>query len=210
MDDATLRAPRTEAQARQTKRLCITLLCLAAALVAAEVALRSRVLTKPRLAGWRSAERGVKADELNDSGFRGRRFEYAGDDSVVVLIGDSHVEATACSFERIPERRLESHLRGLGKKVRVASLGSGGYGQDQQLLALREYFTKHRADLVLVWFNIGNDLFDNLFPTQFPTNGWPKPTFSLRSGRLEGPNWAMGENVIHPEYHRREENEGQP
>jgi len=83
MDDATLRAPRTEAQARQTKRLCITLLCLAAALVAAEVALRSRVLTKPRLAGWRSAERGVKADELNDSGFRGRRFEYAGDDSVV-------------------------------------------------------------------------------------------------------------------------------
>ena len=182
------------APGRVRRRLVVSLLLFATAVLLAELLLRSRVLQPERLAGWRSSALGVSRDELNELGYRGAAISYVDDDTVIVLLGGSNLEATACAFEQIPERVLERQLRALGRKVRVFSIGSAGYGQDQQLLALREYLAAHRADLVLLWFQIGNDLFDNLFPTH--ANGWPKPTFWLEDGRLAGPSWAMGENVV--------------
>jgi hypothetical protein len=69
-------------------------------------------------------------------------------------------------------------------------VGAGGYGQDQELLALQEYFQKYRADLVLLWQTPGNDVWNNLFNTQI-INHNPKPTFWLEGGKLCGPTEGL-------------------
>src|SRR6266576_2289533 len=101
-----------------------------AGLLIAEVTLR--VLDVPRsypLSGWKSPVENPA--EKNEIGFRGQPIQYAKDDFVIVLLGDSSVEAAACSYETMPERRLQAHLNAGGRRVRVFSLGTGGYGQDQ-------------------------------------------------------------------------------
>jgi hypothetical protein len=144
----------------------------------------------PRLvAGWKSS---LQTSELNELGFRGIRIDYADADCVIVLLGDSHVEAKALHLEAIPARRLESHLSSQGRRVRVHTVGTWGYGQDQQLLALQEYFQKYRADLVVLWQEPRNDLWNNVFRTHM-YNRNPKPTFWLDGTGLRGPTESLGE-----------------
>lgn len=102
------------------------------------------------------------------------------------MLGDSQVQALACDFERMPERRLQLHLtERLGRPVRRLSLAASGYGQDQKLLALGEYFQQYRADLVLLRLTPENDVWNKKFPTHFPTDGWSKPTFRLADDELK-------------------------
>ena len=144
----------------------------------------------PKLAaGWKSS---VQASELNELGFRGVRIDYTEADCVIVLLGDSHVEAKALRFEAMPARRLESHLSSPGKGVKVFTVGTGGYGQDQELLALQEYFQKYRADLVVLWQEPRNDVWNNVFRTHM-YNRNPKPTFWLDGTGLHGPTESMGQ-----------------
>lgn len=151
------------------------------------------ILDKPTpiVSGWRSD---VEPNERNQLGFRGQRIEYSDDDYVVVLLGDSQVEARACAFERMPEKRLQHHLRsGVKKNVKVFTLGAGGYGNDQQLLVLLEYYQTFRADLIVIWQTPKNDVWNNMFPTHWPANGWRKPTFRLDGEELIGPTEQMGQ-----------------
>ncbi len=142
--------------------------------------------------GWRA--HGTRLEQ-NQLGYRGHPAVYADEDYVILLVGDSHVEAEACAYDYMPERRLEYYLNGKGKKVKVFSLGAGGYGQDQQLLALREFYGKYRANLVLLWQTPDNDVWNNVFPSQLPPNGRPKPTFWLKDGHFRGPTEQIGERL---------------
>lgn len=165
-----------------------TMLGLGLALAAVEIWLRSREGPTPLRWGWRDPYVLANlrpAAEVNEFGYRGRAVRYDDGDFVVVLVGDSQVQADACPFEQMPERRLQHHLQArLGRPVQVFTLGALGYGTDQQSLALDEYLARHRADLVVVWITPGNDLRDNLLPIA-PV---PKPTFWLDGGgRLCGP-----------------------
>jgi hypothetical protein len=144
------------------------------------------------VSGWRSWS---EPEENNELGFRGQPIRYGTDDFVILLVGDSQVEAMAAPYARMPERQLEDHFQDLGKPARVFTIGASGYGQDQQLLVLQEYFQTRRADLVLLWQTPGNDFWNNMFPTHWPANGHPKPTFWLEHGQLHGPNHSMGESV---------------
>jgi hypothetical protein len=144
----------------------------------------------PIVSGWKSL---VSAMEQNQLGYRGRRIGYTPNDYVIVLLGDSQVEATAVPFDAMPERRLEAYLDSPSRKTRVFSVGTGGYGQDQELLALQQYFQTYRADLVVLWQTPGNDIWNNVFNTHM-INRNPKPTFWLdRPGRLRGPSEALGQ-----------------
>jgi hypothetical protein len=168
--------------------------CLCVLTLITEVILQVIDWPADRICGWRCFW--GPQHENNQLGFRGQPIEYGPDDFVAVLLGDSQVQALACDFERMPERRLQLHLtERLGRPVKVFSLAAGGYGQDQQLFALREYFQQHRADLVLLWLTPENDVWNNMFPTHFPTDGWSKPTFWLDHGELEGPNHPMGQRI---------------
>jgi len=143
-------------------------------------------------AGWKST---VTRFELNELGFRGQPVEYADEDLVVLLLGDSQVEAPSCAYAWMPERRLQHYLGAGGRRVKVFTAGTLGYGQDQELLALQEYYAKHRADLVALWLTPNNDVWNNLFPTHWPANGPLKPTFWLEGEELRGPTFRMGEPV---------------
>src|SRR5262245_28487659 len=160
----------------------------------AEIGLRLADYPKSVRSGWRSP---MRPGEMNQLGFRGRPFEYTDDDVVVVILSDSQGEAAALPFESMPERTLERHLERLRpqKRFRVFTLGAGGYGQDQQLLVLREYFRRYRADLVLLWQTPTNDVVNNMFPTHWPWNTTAKPTFWLEQGELKGPNEQLGQRL---------------
>jgi len=160
------------------------------ALLIAEGVFRALDIPAPVISGWRS--QGIIAKEQNELGFRGQPIKYADDDFVIVMLGDSFVEAQACAYEWMPEDRLESYLNTSGKRVKVFSVGAAGYGQDQELLALTDYFAHYRADMVLLWETPINDVWNNIFPTGF---GTPKPTFWLENGELRGPSEGLGQPV---------------
>lgn len=171
----------------------LALASLALSLAAGEAMLRLFDYPKTGKSGWR----GGPPQEANQLGFRGQKIEYTDRDVVVLLVGDSQVASASVSPEQMPERRLQAHLAAAspGRSVKVFTVGTGGYGTDQELLALREYLERYRADVVLVWITLSNDVWNNVFPTHWPRNGAPKPTFSLRDGRLVGPHQAMGQDV---------------
>jgi hypothetical protein len=123
-------------------------------------------------------------------GYRGKEIVYSPDDFVVLLVGDSELYAPGIPFEQLPERRLESHLNRYIHNVKVFTIADMGYGQDQQYLALRDYFQKYRADLVLLLFTERNDVEDNMFPVTGLRNTI-KPTFWLEDGALEGPTRGL-------------------
>jgi len=128
--------------------------------------------------------------QINELGLRGQAFQYNDKDLVVLLLGDSQVEAAASSFSQIPEALLEKELSNkYSKPVKVFSLAASGWGQDQQLLALKQYFKKYRADLVLVWATPVNDFWENAYPDRGTTSqaGNIKPSFRLHDGVLKGP-----------------------
>jgi len=156
-------------------------------LVLTEIILQ--VLDKPTQlrCGWRLT---VPTPEINQLMFRGRKIDYQDDDFVIVMLGDSQLEGISLPFENLPEIELEKHLHALGyPKARVIGLGASGYGQDQQLLVLQEYYDyfKFRADVVLVWETPYNDVWNNIFPTQWMEGSAPKPTFALVNGKLHEP-----------------------
>ena len=147
--------------------------------------------------GWRTDAPPVERNQL---GYRGRSIDYQEEDVVVVLVGDSQVEAKACAYAWMPERRLEDYLKRQGKPIKVFSLGASGYGQGEQLLALREYFAGgYRANLVIVWLTPGNDLVDNTFSSSWKAKTKvPTPTFWLENGVLQGPSEQIGDTMPVP------------
>ena len=100
----------------------------------AETILQILDYPEPTISGWKTTW--PYKSEKHQLGFRGQPIHYSDDDYVIVLLGDSQVEARACSFEWMPERRLELYLNSAGKKVRVFYLGGWGTGTDQQFLSL--------------------------------------------------------------------------
>jgi hypothetical protein len=174
------------------------LVLASSALTLAAVELALRLLDMPAWdtalrAGWR-----YKGQYVNELGYRGQPIHYSDRDIVIVLLGDSQVESEQCPPDMMPERYLEQHLKRRDARFRVFTLGSGGYGNDQQYLALKEYFGKYRADAVLLWQTFNNDVWNNIFPTHWPADGTIKPTYWLDSGALQGPNYQLGEVIRKP------------
>ncbi len=171
--------------------LVSTLLSLAVA----EMALRLAGEPRPPLVGWRWDRSPYKSEEfrndrqVNALQWRGRPINYQSGDFVVALVGDSYVEAGTQPVKDMPEIILEEQLKAATGRndIRTVSVASAGWGQDQQLVALREYFASHRADLVVVWFTPVNDYWENAFTDRSVdmTAGPLKPTFRLEpDGRL--------------------------
>jgi hypothetical protein len=145
-----------------------------------------------RRAGWKSTD---PDGFLNELRYRGKPIRYSDRDIVIVLLGDSQVQAAACSPDEMPEQFLENYLDQFDPRYKVFSLGSGGYGNDQEYLALKEYFGKYRANAVVLWETFDNDIWNNVFPTHWPKDGDLKPTFWLDHGALKGPNYQLEELI---------------
>jgi hypothetical protein len=147
--------------------------------------------------GWKA----IVQDFTNQIGYRGKKIEYKESDFIIVLLGDSQVEAAKHSIEEMPESYLQNYL---GKGYKVFTVGAGGYGNDQEYFGLKEYFSAgNRADLVILWFTPQNDIVNNMFPNH-NINGWgAKPTFTIKNGKLSKPeyrNYTDFEKRLPPPY----------
>jgi hypothetical protein len=180
------------------KNISYLFILILVCLILFEVALHIINIPRPHYSGWKGND---KKEELNQLGFRGQDIKYSDNDFVILLLGDSQVQATTCSFTMMPEKRLEyylQHIPGITRKIKVFSVGTGGYGQDQEFLMLKEYYKKFRADMVILWLTPQNDIRDNIFPSHWPTNGAPKPTYWIMNDRLMGPSEQFG-HIVHEE-----------
>jgi hypothetical protein len=145
--------------------------------------------------GWRWDQSPYRAtvnehdQNTNQLGLRGRKIEYGKDDFVVLLVGDSQVEAGSQTADKLPEILLEAALKAQlhSKHIKVFSVASAGWGQDQELIWLRQYFKSYRADLVLAWPTPVNDYWENTFIDRSVTReaGKLKPTFRINAGKLD-------------------------
>jgi len=140
--------------------------------------------------GWNSKDVHPELEFVNQLGFRGQKFNSRQPgERVILLIGDSQVEAMGLPDRYMMEALLEKKLNALQDtvKYRCYSIGSGGYGQDQELLSLKRYLDQYDADEVILWFTPENDIWNNMFPTHWPWNGNMKPTFWLKDSVLQAP-----------------------
>lgn len=161
-------------------------------IICAEFGLRwAHIPPEPRF-GWKWSSSPYKSDtnvqdaRVNELGLRGRPIAYNDHDLVIVLVGDSYIEAGAQNYEDMPEQILENLLKtkyGL-RHARVFSVASAGWGQDQEFLSLEAYFSRFRADLVLMWLTPINDYWENgnVDRNTLPKAGPLKPTFRLTEG----------------------------
>ena len=165
-----------------------------------EAALRVIDFPKSPAVGWRWDESPYRSPSNQDDtrtnqlGLRGGPIEYGKDDFVVLLLGDSQVEAGTQPRDKMPEALLRQALeqRGL-RNVRVFSIASAGWGTDQQLVWLNKYFESYRADLVVNWLTPVNDYWENTFIDRgiTPQAGRLKPTYWLdKEGVLRAANPA--------------------
>lgn len=163
------------------------LLGLGGILVAVELLLRLFVTSPSLTCGWEPTS--SPQGQRNQLGTRGRFLRKKPDRFVVLLLGDSQVVAEAMSFGKMPSRLLQQQLHLQGQtQVEVRSLAGVGWGQAEQLLALRRYFRKgFRADLVVLWFTRENDVWNNIFPGAWGHPHLPKPTYWLSGTKLKGP-----------------------
>ena len=121
--------------------------------------------------GWRWDESPYRSPandgdkRTNQLGLRGGPIQYSKDDFVVVLLGDSQVEAGTQPWDKMPELLLHQALQQQlpSRSVKVFSVASAGWGTDQQLFWLNRYFEKYRADLVVNWLTPVNDYWENTF-----------------------------------------------
>jgi hypothetical protein len=64
-------------------------------------------------------------------------------------------------------------------------------------------FQSYRTNLVLLWQTPENDVWNNIFPTHWPVNGTPKPTYWLIGGSLFGPSEHIEQELTSPLYLKR-------
>ncbi|MBI3713763.1 MAG: hypothetical protein HY253_12495 [Burkholderiales bacterium] len=170
------------------KNILLSLITMIVLLALIELGLHIADFPATPKSGWKwdeSPYRGMmnQGDQrVNQLGLRGKTFEYHDDDFVVLLVGDSQTEAGTQLFDDMPEALLEMALKTElnTSKVKVFSIASAGWGQDQQLVALRAYFEHHRANLVIDWTTPVNDYWENTFIDRSitPEAGKLKPTFT--------------------------------
>jgi hypothetical protein len=179
------------------QNIVLMLVSIVVALLLGESILRSLDLPHKIKSGWSwndSPRRSLAKfdhDLPNEFSLRGQSIKYEKSDYVVLLLGDSHVEAATSYPENMPERLLEKYLgTRLNRPVKVFSLAAAGWGQDQELIALENYYKKYRADLVLVWASPANDFWENAFPDRSlnAIAGHIKPTYKLvGDNKINGP-----------------------
>ena len=157
-----------------------------------------RYLDRPPaiVSGWLAT---VPQGPFNQIGLRGRPWPpRTPADVVVTLVGAEEVECAHCPPDETLDLILENALRRFNPAARAAALGAGGYGPDQEYLALREYYDHERASILLVWISPARDVARVTFRSGHPASGLtsPKPAFWLRDGELRGPTEGVG-HAIH-------------
>lgn len=172
---------------RYGSRLASVVLLLVSAVLALGAAeLTLRWLARPEVRGPLGWKTSLEWSEgTNELGFRAKRPARRKPGERILLLGDSQIEGYHVNLGDTFGAKLQQYLRHRDWPVEVLALGAGGWGTDQQLIALRLYIEELDPDQVLVFYTHQNDIWNTLFPTHM---GTPKPTFRLADGQLVPPD----------------------
>lgn len=100
---------------------------------------------------------------FNSQGLSSAEHSYLPAPSVqrVLVLGDSATEALQVERPRNFSEQLQVMLRGDGRRVEVINAGHSGYGTDNELLFFQNEGIRYRPDVVLLAFNLQNDIAEN-------------------------------------------------
>ncbi len=114
--------------------------------------------------------------------------DYAKPEGVyrILVLGDSFVEAIQVELEETFGQQLGYLVAAeKGRQVEVINVGAGGWGNDQQLLWLKEEGYKYTPDLIMVAVYPRNDFLNNYEPLESANVGRiMKPFYRLADGEL--------------------------
>lgn len=99
-----------------------------------------------------------------------------GDQKYILLVGDSYIHDG--SFTTIFESSLHNET---DDKYIVRNLATGGWGNDQEYIALKNLALKYEPDIVVLAFCLWNDIADNLSAFE---RAHIKPYFILKDNEL--------------------------
>lgn len=138
---------------------------------------------KPNFDGIRVTKEFETLIKINSNKLRDKNYDYGKPDGIkrIVVLGDSFTEGAQVEENERFSEVLESRLL---KNVQIINTGVSGYGNDQELLFLKNEGMKYNPDIVLVAFCIGNDVTDNMqnVTTWDPSQG--RPVFILNDNEL--------------------------
>jgi len=99
----------------------------------------------------------------NSKGFRDdeHSIENRHDVFRILVLGDSFMEAYSVATNNTFYKQIEQFARKRNIDVEVINMGVGGYGTLQEYLIYREAGALYKPDLVLLGFNISNDVRNN-------------------------------------------------
>ena len=127
---------------------------------------------------------------FNSAGLRDERdIPYERHEGIfrILVLGDSYTEGLQVDvpYTRLLEQRLGAAAPA-GRRFEVLNAAVAGWGTDNSFLYFVNEGWKYRADLVLLAFDTGNDVFENHRPLIQSTHFYPfdKPFFELNDGRL--------------------------
>jgi hypothetical protein len=169
------------------REISLTIVSIILSVISIEIGLQLLDYPPRPAMGWDWSTSAYKdnafnSDEVNQLGYRGQPIKYDDGDFVVLLLGSSTVEAGVQPQAVQPERILQFILQQHGiHNARVFSIASAGWGFDQQLIALREYFSRYRANTVVHWLAPPVDFWQagNIDRSVTSVPGALKPTFVL-------------------------------
>jgi lysophospholipase L1-like esterase len=126
---------------------------------------------------------------INSRGLRDREIPYARTHAGrILLLGDSFAAGLQVDLDHVVAKRIERTLNAPdppGAHVEIVNAGVSGWGTDNELLFFLHEGWRYRPDVVLLFFNTGNDAFENHRPLVTSTATYPdKPFFRLVDGRL--------------------------
>ncbi len=144
--------------------------------------------------GWSNAHdkysKYINRIEVNEYGNRdlpkAKRFKNKNN---IILLGDSQIELSQES-QNMPARILENKLN---RNFNVYSIGSWGWGNDQQLLFLKNNINQIKPKYVILFFT-SNDLENNLNHIGFKGE---KPTYKINNSfEIQEPKFLFLKSVL--------------
>ncbi len=192
-------------RSRKIKLLFLTCVAIMVSLLFAEILLRFLEFGQPlflqpdpllgsslipNLSGWFRSE-GKAYIQINGAGYRDQERSVQKKAGVfrIAALGDSYLEALQVPMEQTITALLEKQLQ----PAEVLNFGCSGYGTAQEYLSLQHRIWAYSPDVVLVFFTVGNDVFDNCKEL----SGQPRPYFTLQDQKLVLDNSFLDSDFYH-------------
>jgi len=122
--------------------------------------------------------------KINSKGLRDTEHEYEHKNNTfrIMLLGDSYIQAFQVKTEEMLSKKLETLLNSKlnTQQFEVINTGVQGYSTGIEQLYFQTEGIKYDPDIVILYFFVGNDIFENYYKTASNS----KPGWKIEQGKL--------------------------